>query len=207
MFYSSGAVEDGWGVSDLSTNKVTAVIGMSFGGVLSASVLVIAALVFLPRGLQVDRYEQAGLLLPPVLGHPGFVLFLASLGIACFGATTEIALSMTYLLAQGFGWDWGESAKPIQHARFSLTYTVTILLAGVVMAAGVDPLKLTNFSMMLTAASLPVTVIPMLVLMNDQALVGEHHNRWFGNIVLGALSVVSIVVLLSAVPLQILGGG
>jgi Mn2+/Fe2+ NRAMP family transporter len=61
--------------------------------------------------------------------------------------------------------------------------------------------------MMLTAASLPVTVIPMLVLMNDQALVGEHHNRWFGNIVLGALSVVSIVVLLSAVPLQILGGG
>jgi Mn2+/Fe2+ NRAMP family transporter len=207
MFYSSGAVEDGWGVSDLSTNKVTAVVGMSFGGVLSASVLVIAALVFLPRGLQVDRYEQAGLLLPPVLGHPGFVLFLASLGIACFGATTEIALSMTYLLAQGFGWDWGESAKPKQHARFSLTYTITILLAGVVMAAGVDPLKLTNFSMMLTAASLPVTVIPMLVLMNDQALVGEHHNRWFGNIVLGALSVVSILVLLSAVPLQILGGG
>jgi Mn2+/Fe2+ NRAMP family transporter len=207
MFYSSGAVEDGWGTDDLSTNKATAVLGMSFGGLLSAAVLIIAALVFLPRGIQVDRYEQAGLLLPPVLGHTGFVLFLAALGIACFGATTEITLAMAYLLAQGLGWDWSENAKPKENARFSLTYTVTILLAGAVMAAGVDPLKLTNFSMMLTAASLPVTVIPMLVLMNDQALVGEHHNRWFGNIVLGALSVVSIVVLLSAVPLQILGGG
>ena len=206
MFYSSGAVEDGWGTDDLSTNKATSVLGMSFGGVLSAAVLIIAALVFLPRGIQVDRYEQAGLLLPPVLGHMGFVLFLASLGIACFGATTEITLAMAYLLAQGLGWDWSENAKPKQNARFSLTYTVTILLAGIVMAAGIDPLKLTNFSMMLTAASLPVTVIPMFVLMNDEALVGEHRNRWFSNAALGVLSIVSIVVLLSAVPLQILGG-
>jgi Mn2+/Fe2+ NRAMP family transporter len=206
MFYSSGAVEDGWSTDDLSTNKATAVVGMSFGGVLSAAVLIVAALVFLPRGIQVDRYEQAGLLLPPVLGHTGFVLFLASLGIACFGATTEITLAMAYLLAQGLGWDWSENAKPKQNARFSLMYTVTILLAGVVMAAGVDPLKLTNFSMMLTAASLPVTVIPMFVLMNDEALVGEHRNRWFSNAALGALSIVSMVVLFSAVPLQILGG-
>ena len=207
MFYSSGAVEDGWGTNDLSTNKATAVLGMSFGGVLSAAVLIIAALVFLPRGIQVDRYEQAGLLLPPVLGHTGFVLFLASLGIACFGATTEITLAMAYLLAQGLGWDWSENARPKQNARFSLTYTVTILLAGVVMAAGIDPLKLTNFSMMLTAASLPVTVIPMFVLMNDEGLVGEHRNRWFSNAALGALSIVTIIVLVSAVPLQILGGG
>ena len=207
MFYSSGAVEDGWGVDDLSTNKATAVLGMSFGGLLSAAVLIVAALIFLPRGLQVERYEQAGLLLPPVLGHTGFVLFLASLGIACFGATAEITLSMAYLVAQGFGWDWSENARPKQNTRFSLVYTITILLAGLVMAVGIDPLKLTNFSMMLTAASLPVTVVPMLVLMNDEALVGEHRNRWFGNAALGALSIVSIVVLLSAVPLQILGSG
>jgi len=75
------------------------------------------------------------------------------------------------------------------------------------MAAGIDPLKLTNFSMMLTAASLPVTVIPMFVLMNDEGLVGEHRNRWFSNAALGALSIVTIIVLVSAVPLQILGGG
>jgi len=207
MFYSSGAVEDGWGVDDLLTNKGTAVLGMSFGGLLSAAVLVVAAMVFLPRGVQVDRYEQAALLLPPVLGHPGFVLFLASLGIACFGATAEITLAMAYLLAQGMGWDWSENAKPKENARFSLTYTVTILLAGIVMTLGIDPLKLTNFSMMLTAASLPVTVIPMLVLMNDDTLVREHRNKWFGNLALGVLSVLTIVVLLSAVPLQILGSG
>lgn len=206
-FYSSGAVEDGWGIGDLPTNTATSIMGMSFGGVLSAAVLIVAALVFLPRGIQVDRYEQAALLLPPVLGHAGFVLFLASLGIACFGATAEITLSMAYLVAQGFGWGWSENARPRENTRFSLLYTITILLAGVVMAAGVDPLKLTNFSMMLTAASLPVTVIPMLVLMNDEAMVGEHRNRWFGNLALGVLSVLSIAVLLSAIPLQILGGG
>jgi hypothetical protein len=46
----------------------------------------------------------------------------------------------------------------------------------------------------------------MLVLMNDEALVGDHRNRWFGNVALGALSIIAIVVLLSAVPLQVMGG-
>jgi hypothetical protein len=43
--------------------------------------------------------------------------------------------------------------------------------------------------------------------MNDDTLVREHRNKWFGNLALGVLSVLTIVVLLSAVPLQILGSG
>src|SRR5262249_25828439 len=57
------------------------------------------------------------------LGRWGFVLFVASLAVACFGAGLEIAPAQAHMVAQGFGWNWGESVKPRDAARFAATYT------------------------------------------------------------------------------------
>jgi Mn2+/Fe2+ NRAMP family transporter len=206
-FYSSGAIEEEWDVGYVTTNRWSATLGNVFGGALSAAVLIVAVLVFRPRGIHVDQFQQMGLLLSPALGRWGFVLFLATLGINCFGATAEIALSCAYLLAQAFGWEWKEDARPREHARFSLAYTVVIVLAAVPTALGVDALKLTNFSMALTSASLPVTVLPLIVLMNDPAYLHKHRNGWLSNSALGIIGVLSIVLLLVTIPLQVLGGG
>ena len=84
-------------------------------------------------------------------------------------------------LAQGFGWPWSENLKPSKDSRFATAYSLLILLAAVPIALGADPLKLTNISMVLSAASLPVTVIPLLVLMNDQRVMTTHCNGWLGN--------------------------
>ena len=50
-FYSSGAVEDRWGIKDLRLNNVTAIIGYALGGFLSFSLMIVAAVLFLPRGI------------------------------------------------------------------------------------------------------------------------------------------------------------
>src|SRR4029079_9557564 len=126
-------------------------------------VLVCAAMVFLPRQIGLDAYEQISLVLATPLGRAGFGLFLISLCITCFGATAEITLAGAYLMAQGLGWPWSENMKPAHDARFAATYTVLIALAAVPIALGADPLRLTNISMVVSAASLPVTVIPLIV--------------------------------------------
>jgi hypothetical protein len=46
-----------------------------------------------------------------------------------------------------------------------------------------------------------------MVLMNDEELMGDHRNGWLTNTALGSYGVLSIVLLLVAVPLQIMGGG
>lgn len=206
FFYSSGAVEDRWEPSYLGVNRVTATLGNIFGGGLAVMVLVVAALVFLPHGIRIDRYEQLGMILTPPLGRAGFVLFLATLGVTCFGSTVEITLAMAYLLAQGLGWDWGESTKPAKNARFAVAYTAIVFSAALPMLAGLDPLAVTSFSMVLTAASLPVSVVPLLVLMNDRDVMMRHVNRWWGNLALAAVAILSVVLLLVAIPLQMLGG-
>jgi Mn2+/Fe2+ NRAMP family transporter len=204
-FYSAGAIEDEWDESYLGVNRMIAGLGMGFGGFVAIAVLAVAAMVFHPRGIQVDQYEQLPLMLAQPLGRWGFILFIVSLGVACFGAALEIALQIAYLIAQGFGWKWGENVKPGQAARFSLTYTVVTLLAGVLIFTGIDPLKLTIFSMALTALSLPVTVVPLLIIMNDEKYLGDNVNHWIANAAVLFVSVLACIVALVAIPLQLVG--
>lgn len=206
MFYSAGAIEDKWDVTFVPINRVVATLGNALGGLLAGAVLVVAARVFHSRGIGIDRYEQLGMILTGPLGRWGFALFLVGLGVNCFGATAEITLASAYVIAQGLGWGWGEDAHPSKHARFSLTYTVVLAIAAVPIILGADPLRLTNVSMAATAASLPVTIVPMLVLMNDGDLLQRHTNGWLANTALGLLALLSVVLLVVALPLQLLGG-
>jgi Mn2+/Fe2+ NRAMP family transporter len=204
-FYSAGAIEDHWDESYLGVNRLIAGLGMTFGGSVAVAVLAGAAMVFHTRGIQIDRYEQIPLVLAEPLGHWGFILFVASLGIACFGAALEIALQIAYLVAQGFGWKWGENIRPRHAARFSLIYTIAVLMAGLVIFTGIDPLKLTIFSMALTALYLPVTVVPLLILMNDPEYLGDNVNHWIANAAVLFISVLACIVAFVAIPLQFLG--
>src|SRR5215212_7875604 len=182
MFYSSGAIEDKWDESHLGANRAIAGLGMTFGGTISIGVLIVAALVLATRGIdQVDDYHQLPLMLIPIFGFWGFVLFVASLAIACLGAALEIGLQQAYLVAQGFGWNWGKDLRPRDNAGFSTVYTLAVLVSAIPIACGLDPLKLTVFSMALTAASLPLTVVPFLFLMNDKRYVKERRNGSIAN--------------------------
>jgi Mn2+/Fe2+ NRAMP family transporter len=207
LFYSAGAIEDEWTIEHLGVNRVTAGVGNVFGGGLAIATLVTAALVLAPREIKVDRYEQIALVLATPLGRAGLVFFIMTLFITCFGSTLEIVLAMAYLLAQGLGWNWSENLKPDKDARFATSYSVLILLAALPIAIGMDPLTLTNISMVATAASLPVTVIPLFVLMNDGDLLNTHVNGWPSNLALVVIALLAIVLLVAALPLQLLGGG
>jgi len=206
-FYSSGAIEDRWNESHLGTNRLVAGVGMSFGGVLSGAVLVVAGLVLLPRGVHVERFEQMIPMLTEPFGRWGFWLFVAALGIACLGAVLEITLAVAYLIAQGLGWNWGENVKPRDAARFAATYTLALSVAALPVGLGVDPLKLTNISMVLSAALLPVATLPFLVLMNDPTYLGRHTNGRVGNAVVLAVIVLACVLAVVSLPLQLVGGG
>jgi Mn2+/Fe2+ NRAMP family transporter len=205
-FYSSGAIEDRWTRGHLWVNRVVATLGMGFGGVLSAAVLVLAALVFYPRGVTIDSYDQIAVLLTEAFGRWGFRLFVLSLGIACFGAALEISLTIAYMIAQGFGWNWGENVKPRDAARFSAVYTLALMVAVVLVTVGIDPLRLTNVSMALTAMTLPVAALPFLVLMNDRDYLGRHVNGRLANAVVVLVVILAAVLAVVALPLQLVGG-
>jgi Mn2+/Fe2+ NRAMP family transporter len=205
-FYSSGAIEDKWDKGYLNVNRAVAGLGMSFGSIVSIGLLIVSAMVFLPRGIQIDSYEQAALILTGLYGYWGFILFVASLGITCLGAAMEVSLDMGYIVSQAFGWNWSENQHPNEDARFSTTYTVCIFSSSLLMLARVDPLKLTLFTMALTAAILPLVIIPFLILMNDKHYLGKHRNGFISNTVIILIIGLTFILAVVAIPLEILGG-
>jgi Mn2+/Fe2+ NRAMP family transporter len=205
-FYSAGAIEDDWTVKDLGVNRAVATLGMGFGTVVAMGVLIVAGVTLLPAGIGLDRYEQAPLMLSRVLGIWGFYAFAASLGIACFGAAVESTLSCAYVTAQAFGWEWGEDLAPRANARFATVYTAVVFIGAAITFTGLDPLKLTIFSMALTVVILPILLLPFVVVMNDENFLGEHRNGWLSNTV-GAIVVITALVLsVIAIPLELIGG-
>ena len=206
-FYSSGSVEDQWDESYIGVNRVVSAVGMTFGGVIAAAVLIVAALVFAPHGIQVDRYEQTGIMLTGAFGRWGFPLFVASLFIACFGSALEVALTLAYMVAQALGWNWSENQRPRDDARFSMVYTVAIAASTIFVVVGIDPLKITNIAMVLSAATLPLLVMPFLVVMNDKDYLKDHTNGWFSNGVVVVITLLAFTLAIISIPLEILGGG
>jgi Mn2+/Fe2+ NRAMP family transporter len=205
-FYSSGAVEDEWDESDLWPNRVTAGVGMGFGGVISVAVLVAAGALLYPRGIDFDQYEQIALLVTGPLGKWGYYVLGAALFISCLGAALELSLDMAYVYAQSLGWNWGENERPRDATRFSMVYTILIAAACLPAVIGIDPLKLTMYSMAFTALILPVVVLPFLVLMNDPHYVGKHGNGRLGNSVVFFVIVMAAILAVVSIPLVIFGG-
>ncbi len=201
-FYSSGAVEDRWDESKIGVNRVVALVGMGFGSLIAIGVLITSAM----AGIRIERIEDAALMLTAIFGKAGLYLFAASLGIACFGAAVETSMAPAYVMAQGFGWEWGEDLKPVENARFASIYTIDILLASIFMSLGVDPLRLTMLTMALTAAILPVVIVPFLVVMNSEAYLGEHRNGRVSNAVVIFIVLLAAVLAAVSIPLEVIGG-
>jgi Mn2+/Fe2+ NRAMP family transporter len=61
--------------------------------------------------------------------------------------------------------------------------------------------------MALTAATLPVSIVPFIFLMNDEDFVKDHGNGWFSNAVVVLIIGLACVLALVTIPLQIFGGG
>jgi len=205
-FYSSGAIEDKWDTTYIPINRFIAGLGMTFGGALSMAVLVVAALTFQPRGIQVDTFPQAALMMTTALPRWGFYLFAFSMIFACFGAALEVSLAIAYFFSQGFGWNWSQDIKPSKNSRFAFIYTLIILLAAIPLVFGIDPIKVTVLSMALTSATLPLAIVPFLLLMNDPIYLGKYRNGWISNTVVSIVVVISFVLAVISIPLQIIGG-
>jgi NRAMP (natural resistance-associated macrophage protein)-like metal ion transporter len=204
-FYSSGAIEEEWDQTYLTVNRIVSVSGMSFGAVITASVIIVAGMVLQPKGISVDSMNQAALMLSEAFPFWGYVLFAVCLGIVCLGAALEVSLSLAYTVSQTFGWRWGENLEPAKDARFSLTYTIAILLAALLMTVGIDPLRLTIYTMALNAMVLPIVAIPFLLLMNDRRLLRDYGNGYFSNGVVALIVVISLVLFVVSIPLVIMG--
>jgi Mn2+/Fe2+ NRAMP family transporter len=204
FFFSSGAVEERWTRTDLMVNRANVYIGFPLGGLLSLALMAGAALVLAPRGISVGHLSQVGLPVSLTLGKWGLVLLLFGIFMAVFGAALETGLSAGYTVAQFFGWQWGKSTKPAEAPRFHLVVVLTIFVSVLLALTTIDPIKVTEYSIVLAAAALPLTYFPILVVANDPDYMGDKTNSKFGNLIAFFYLILLIIVAVATLPLMII---
>jgi Mn2+/Fe2+ NRAMP family transporter len=206
FFFSSGAVEEGWDVGNLAQSRANVLVGFPLGGVLSLAIAGCAAVVLLPQLIAVTSLSQV--MLPVALAGGKLLLAVIILGVvaATFGAALETTLSAGYTIAQFFGWPWGKFRPPARAARFHLLMIVCLIVGIGALMTGVDPIQLTELSVVFSAIALPLTYLPILIIANDPEYMGERVNSRGLNAAALVYLVIILVASLAAVPLMIITG-
>jgi Mn2+/Fe2+ NRAMP family transporter len=203
FFFSSGAVEEKWTRKDLVLNRANVYLGFPLGGLLSLGLMAGAAHVFHPVGVGVDNLSQVALPTSVALGKVGLAFVIVGFVACTFGAALETGLSCGYTVSQYFGWQWGKFVRPREASRFHLVVLLSILVAVVIGATAIDPIKVTEYSIVLSAAALPLTYFPILVVANDRSYMGSEANGPIQNTIASFYMILLVIVALATIPLMI----
>jgi Mn2+/Fe2+ NRAMP family transporter len=206
FFFSSGAVEEKWTVKDLGTSRLNVLVGFPLGGVLSVAIAACAAVVLLPGQIEVTSLSQITMPVLEAGGQLALAFTIIGIAAATFGAALETTLSSGYTLAQFFGWAWGKFRRPADAARFHVVMLTVVVACAAVLFTGVDPILVTEYSVVFSAIALPLTYLPILIVANDPGYMGEHVNGRALNIAASIYLVIILAASLAAIPLMIVTG-
>jgi Mn2+/Fe2+ NRAMP family transporter len=203
-FYSSGAIEEDWTTKDLGENFFVASIGSVLGSLLTVSLLVLGALVFLPRGIFPELLSTTTL--AGAFPFAQKALVMALLGtLACIaGAAIETDLSGAYNVCQFFNLEWGKNQRPKVVPVYTFTWIGMLTLALIIALTGVRPLQLVNISIIFGMVIMPLTYYPILRTAADEQVMGKHANSKLLTILGTVLLLMIAAAAIAAIPLMII---
>ena len=206
FFFSSGGVEERWTEKDIGVMRANVFIGFPLGGLLSLAIAGCAAVVLQPDGIAVNTLGETALPVAQSLGKVGVAVAVLGFVAATFGAACETGLSVGYSVAQYVGEQWGKYVRPEAAVAFHAVLVLCTLAAAAVLLTGVDPIAVTEVSVVFSAVALPLTYFPILVIANDPDYMGEHANGRLTNLLGSIYLVLILVAAVAAIPLMVLTG-
>jgi Mn2+/Fe2+ NRAMP family transporter len=202
-FYSSGGREEHWTIRDKAVNRSTAFLGFGLGALLAGALMVGAATLFQGRGISPTHFGQTGLIAISAFGGVGGWIILIAMFGCVLGAAAEVSLSTAQAVSQFFGWPWGASRRARDVPGYTTVTVVTVVLSTMILLGGVDPIKVTVIALIFSAAALPLTFYPMLIVANDRSYMGDSANGlisntlgWFYFALLTAAAIASLPVVI-----------
>jgi Mn2+/Fe2+ NRAMP family transporter len=195
QFYLQSAVaEKGIGEEELGLERADAVGGAIWTNVIAVFIVVATASTIHIASGQLTAADAARAF-GPVAGELAEALFAVGLFGASVLAATILPLSTAYVICEAFGWESGVDKRFGDAPSFFFIYTF-VLVAGavIVLIPGLDLFAVILASQYLQGLLLPIVLIFMVLLVNDERLMGRHRNGRLGNVI--AWVSVGLVVLL-----------
>ena len=142
-------------------------LALGLGWMVNCAMIIVAAAVFFRHGITVTSLDQASATLQPLAGNLARFLFgvgllLAGLGSSFTSAMAEVNVLTAYL---------GRPEDPRTNF-YRIGLFVLAIPALAVIASGIDSFKVLLYSQVALSIQLPLTIIPLVLLVSDRRVMG-----------------------------------
>lgn len=196
FFQQSSVVDKGMTEKDIFLGKVDTAVGAFFTILVAVGCIILTGtLLFKPGGTNIESAAEAAI---AIIGHYPLVGSVMAIGLFDAGLLGAICISLASSWAMGevFGWAHSINNKLSEAPMFYTFYFVSLAFAGtIVLIPGAPLVLITLFVQVIAVTLLPAALVFLLVLLNNEELMGKYKNTLTQNIL--GFSIVFMVILLS----------
>jgi len=190
VYMQATVADKGADIEHFGHTRLDVISGAALGNVVSAFIIISTAATLLVRGITVESAEQAAVALAPVAGQWAEILFGVGLIAASLLAASVLPLATTYAVCEVMGWARGLNTRRADAPAFYGLFAGLIVISTlVVLIPGLPLFLLMWLSQVANSLLLPIVLVVMLLLANDQLIMGNWRNRRIINIITLVLAV------------------
>lgn len=181
FFQQSTVVDKGVQEKDLRWSRLDTAMGAVLTVIVAVFVLAVTGKLL--YGVNIESAAQAAIAIMPINKYVGTFIAIGLFDAGLLGAIC-ISLASSWAFGEVFGWAHSLNAKVREAPWFYAYYFASIIFAGIVVLIPNAPLILiTLFVQVSATALLPAALMFLLILLNNEDLMGKYKNSVFENIV------------------------
>ncbi|KZL90137.1 Nramp family divalent metal transporter [Clostridium magnum] len=197
FYLQSSIVDKGISIKEYKYEKAYVYIGTIWAILTAIFITICTAETLFKAGINIDSAQDAASALGPLAGNYSLLLFAVGLFGASFLACCVIPLSTAYAICEAFGFQSGLDNK-IKEAPvfFGLSLFMIVISAVIVLIPNISLINIILVTQQLAGVLSPVVLIFMIILINDDEVMGKYVNSSMQNFI--AKSTVILIIVLTA---------
>jgi len=181
FFQQSAVVDKSLKEKDILWGQLDTAIGAFFTVVVAIFCIVVTAAVL--KGVDIQSAAQASSMLMHINKYAGTFIAIGLFDAGFLGAIC-ISLSSSWAVGEVFGWAHSLNNKIKEAPWFYAFYFFSLITAGiVVLIPGAPLVTITLFVQVVATTLLPAALVFLILLLNNEELMGKFKNNTFQNIV------------------------
>jgi len=148
---------------------------------------------------QIDTVEQAAKALAPLAGKFSYICFALGVIGTGFLAIPVLTGSLSYIIAESFGWEEGLDKKFNEARAFYIVIILSLVIGLLINIMGISPMQALIYTAILYGVTSPVMIAVILHIGNNKKIMNKFTNSRFSNILGGItfilMSVATILLL------------
>jgi NRAMP (natural resistance-associated macrophage protein)-like metal ion transporter len=208
FFIQAYVVDKKVAVKEYLYTKFEVYAGAVFTDAIDLFIVVACAATLYKHGIVVDTAQDAAKALEPLAGRAAYLLFgFGLLNVSILGAAI-LPLTTAYAISEAFGFESGLDQSFAEAPIFNGLLTFFLFVpAAVVVIPHLPLVKVILLSQDVNGILLPIILIYVLKIVNDESVMGDYVNGPIYNAVAWAFSIaliaLTVVLLASALPLGV----